>query len=181
MALASCVLQFHIRFPDCFVLRLRWDEEVCEPFTHSICALWPVGLLCLRQVKFSNGDEFDGQTMDGRLFFGLYTFADPAVGRYQGHFDLASRVDDKDALQYFGDGSVYRGQFTHGEISGRGVVGAIASSPFVYVALCWFFHAVGHVCLCVYVEASAGWPALCPARSGTLCLNWTATCTLATF
>jgi hypothetical protein len=76
----------------------------------------------VRQVCFGNGDSFDGQLKNDRLHYGLYTFADQGRGRYQGHFDARSRTDDKDGIQYLGDGCVYRGQFIHGYISGLGVV-----------------------------------------------------------
>jgi hypothetical protein len=96
------------------------------PFVSMLSMLHPA--VVRPQVLFSNGDIFDGQLKDDRLHYGLYVFADEGRGRYQGHFDSKSRADDKDGIQYLGDGCVYRGQFTHGYITGLGVVRASTQS-----------------------------------------------------
>ncbi len=71
------------------------------------------------QIEFASGDTFDGQLREDHLHHGVYVHADSAEGRYHGHFDVDSLKDDKDGVQFYGDGSVYRGQFRHGSATGQ--------------------------------------------------------------
>ena len=90
---------------------------LCPSHCLRACVVW-----CGVQCHFPNGDVFDGQSKDGHFYFGEYKHADPVLGRYRGLFNDRDQKQDKDGLQFFGNGNVYRGQFDKGEGTGQGIV-----------------------------------------------------------